>query len=60
LEKEISAFISITTEHMQPEEIQQIIYDKIKPSELYFVTGDYDYIMRVTVDAMEKLRELIL
>ena len=59
MEEKISAFISITTEHMQPEEIQTLILKTINPSEVYFVTGDYDYIMRVLVDNMESLREMV-
>ena len=59
MSEKISAFISITTEHMQPEEIQNLIFKKIDPVEIYFVTGDYDYIMRVNVDSMEVLRSMV-
>ena len=59
MSEKISAFISITTEHMQPEEIQDQLIETVNPIEIYFVTGDYDYIMKVTVEDMDSLREKV-
>lgn len=59
MEEKISAFISLTTEHMQPEEIQDIIIKEVNPEETYFVTGDYDYVMKVNVSDMDQLRGLV-
>ncbi|MHA1409049.1 MAG: Lrp/AsnC family transcriptional regulator [Candidatus Odinarchaeia archaeon] len=59
MSEKISAFISITTEHMQPEEIQDRLIETVNPIEIYFVTGDYDYIMKVTVEDMDSLREKV-
>ncbi|MEM2109917.1 MAG: Lrp/AsnC ligand binding domain-containing protein [Candidatus Odinarchaeota archaeon] len=57
--EKIGAFINITTEHMEPDEILDIIVREINPEEIYFVTGDYDYILKVNVSEMNELRDLV-
>ena len=38
MSERIQAFISITTEHMEPEEIHEVLFKDCKPEEAYFVT----------------------
>lgn len=55
----IQAFINVTTEHMEPEEIHDMLVKDCKPEEIYFVTGEYDYILKVSVDDMNDLKEMV-
>ncbi len=55
----IKAFISVTTEHMEPEEIRDTLVKDCKPEEIYFVTGEYDYILKISVDDMNELKEMV-
>ncbi|WEU39935.1 MAG: Lrp/AsnC ligand binding domain-containing protein [Candidatus Odinarchaeum yellowstonii] len=59
MSEKIQAFINITTEHMEPEEIHETLFKDCKPEEAYFVTGDYDYILKVSVNDMNELKEMV-
>ncbi len=60
MEDKITAFISITTEHTTPENIRDQLLKVARVEWLYFVTGDYDYIMKIACKDMDELKTAVV
>lgn len=60
MEDKITAFISITTEYTTPENIRDQLLKVARVEWLYFVTGDYDYIMKIACKDMDELKTAVV